>query len=40
MDPYAGFAPIYDRWSASMTEDVDYYVDLARATGTVIEVVA
>ena len=38
MDPYAGFAPIYDRWSASMTEDVDYYVDLARAAdGPVVE---
>jgi SAM-dependent methyltransferase len=34
MDPYAGFAAIYDQWSAPMTEDVGFYVDLARdATG-------
>ncbi len=42
MDPYAGFAAIYETWSASMTEDVAFYVDLARAalaqeTGPIVE---
>jgi SAM-dependent methyltransferase len=38
MDPYSGFAAIYDDWSASMTEDVAFYVDLAReADGPVVE---
>jgi len=27
---YDGFAPIYDAWAADMTEDVDFYVELAR----------
>ena len=30
MSGYDGFAPIYDVWSADMTDDVDFYVDLAR----------
>ncbi len=34
MDQYASFAAIYDQWSTPMTEDVGFYVDLARtATG-------
>ena len=38
MSGYDGFAPIYDRWSENMTEDVDYYVELAReANGPVME---
>jgi SAM-dependent methyltransferase len=36
--PYDGFAPIYDDWSAGMTEDVAFYVGLAReADGPVVE---
>jgi SAM-dependent methyltransferase len=35
---YEPFAAIYDRWSADMTEDVPFYVDLAReADGPVVE---
>jgi len=35
---YDGFAPIYDAWAADMTEDVDFYVELAReADGPVVE---
>jgi SAM-dependent methyltransferase len=35
---YDAFAPIYDAWSADMTEDVAFYVDLAReADGSVVE---
>lgn len=38
MSDYDAFAPIYDAWSADMTEDVDFYVDLAReADGPVVE---
>ena len=38
MDPYAPFAEIYEEWSAPMTEDVDFYVELAReADGPVVE---
>ena len=38
MDPYAGFAAIYDTWSAAMTEDVAFYLDLAReAEGPTVE---
>ena len=38
MSGYDGFAPIYDRWSENMTEDVDFYVELAReANGPVVE---
>jgi ubiquinone/menaquinone biosynthesis C-methylase UbiE len=38
MSNYEGFAPVYDAWAAGMTEDVDFYVDLAReAEGPVIE---
>ena len=38
MSGYDGFAPIYDAWAAHMTEDVDYYVELAaKAEGPVVE---
>jgi ubiquinone/menaquinone biosynthesis C-methylase UbiE len=38
MSGYEGFAPVYDAWAADMTEDVDFYVDLARkAEGPVLE---
>ena len=38
MSAYDGFAPIYDAWSADMTEDVDFYVELAReADGPIVE---
>ena len=30
MTAYDAFAPVYDAWSASMTEDVAFYADLAR----------
>jgi len=29
-EPYAGFAEVYDRWAADMTEDIPFYVELAR----------
>ena len=32
MSLYDAFAPIYDDWSAHMTEDVAFYVELARET--------
>jgi ubiquinone/menaquinone biosynthesis C-methylase UbiE len=36
---YDPFAPIYDDWSAHMTEDVPFYVELARETdGPLVEV--
>jgi SAM-dependent methyltransferase len=35
---YDAFAPIYDDWSAAMTEDVAFYAELAReADGPVVE---
>jgi ubiquinone/menaquinone biosynthesis C-methylase UbiE len=38
MSGYEGFAPVYDVWASDMTDDVDFYVDLARrAEGPVIE---
>lgn len=38
MTGYDGFAQIYDTWSAHMTEDVDFYVNLAReADGPIVE---
>ena len=38
MSAYDAFAPIYDVWAADMTEDVDFYVELAReADGPVVE---
>jgi ubiquinone/menaquinone biosynthesis C-methylase UbiE len=38
MDAYAGFAAVYDDWAAAMTEDVPFYVELAReADGPVVE---
>ena len=41
MSGYEGFASVYDKWAADMTDDVDFYVDLAReAEGPVIELAA
>ena len=38
MSSYDAFAPIYDAWAADMTEDVDFYVELAReADGPIVE---
>jgi SAM-dependent methyltransferase len=38
VDDYAAFAAIYDTWSAHMTEDVPFYVELAReADGPLVE---
>jgi SAM-dependent methyltransferase len=38
VDTYAAFAAVYEDWSAEMTEDVPFYVDLAReADGPVVE---
>ena len=38
MSGYDGFAPVYDVWASDMTEDVDFYVELAReAEGPVVE---
>ena len=38
MGDYDAFAPIYDRFAAAMTEDVDFYVGLAaEAAGPVVE---
>ncbi len=38
MSAYDAFAPIYDAWSADMTDDVDFYVELAaEADGPVVE---
>jgi SAM-dependent methyltransferase len=38
MDVYAPFVDIYEEWSALMTEDVPFYVELAReADGPVVE---
>lgn len=38
MSDYDGFAPIYDAWAADMTDDIDFYVDLAReADGPIVE---
>ena len=38
MSEYDPFAPIYDQWSEHMTEDVPFYVDLARdAEGPIAE---
>ena len=38
MSAYDAFAPIYDVWASDMTEDVDFYVELAReADGPVVE---
>ena len=35
---YDAFAPIYDQWSAHMTEDIAWYVELAReADGPIVE---
>jgi ubiquinone/menaquinone biosynthesis C-methylase UbiE len=35
---YDAFAPLYDEWSADMTEDVPFYVELARETeGQLVE---
>ena len=38
MSVYDAFAPIYDDWSADMTEDVPFYVELARESeGPLVE---
>ena len=38
MSSYDAFAPIYDDWSAQMTDDVPFYVELARETeGPLVE---
>lgn len=38
MSLYDPFAPVYDDWSAHMTEDVPFYVELARETdGPLVE---
>jgi SAM-dependent methyltransferase len=38
MSEYDAFAPIYDDWSAHMTEDVPFYVELAGETeGPIVE---
>lgn len=38
MSDYDAFAAVYDDWSAHMTEDVDWYVELAReADGPIVE---
>jgi SAM-dependent methyltransferase len=38
MDVYAPFVDIYEEWSAPMTEDIPFYVELAReAAGPVVE---
>jgi len=38
VDPYDAFAAIYDEWAAHMTEDVPFYVELARnADGPIVE---
>jgi ubiquinone/menaquinone biosynthesis C-methylase UbiE len=38
MSSYDAFAAIYDEWAAHMTEDVPFYVELARvADGPVVE---
>ena len=35
---YDAWAPVYDAWSAHMTEDVPHYVSLAReADGPIVE---
>ncbi|HEY2371755.1 MAG TPA: class I SAM-dependent methyltransferase [Gaiellaceae bacterium] len=38
MSEYDAWAPVYDSWAAHMTEDVGYYVELAReADGPIVE---
>jgi ubiquinone/menaquinone biosynthesis C-methylase UbiE len=38
LSDYDAFAAVYDDWSAHMTEDVDWYVELAReADGPIVE---
>ena len=38
MSGYDGFAPIYEEWASDMTDDVEFYVDLAaEADGPVVE---
>jgi len=40
-DSYEGFAAVYERWAAAMTEDVPFYVELARkADGPVVKLAA
>ena len=35
---YDAFAPVYSDWSAEMTEDVPFYLELARETDGPIDV--
>src|ERR687897_3319779 len=38
MSGYEGFAPVYEEWASDMTDDVEFYVDLAaESEGPVIE---
>jgi ubiquinone/menaquinone biosynthesis C-methylase UbiE len=38
MSGYDGFAPVYEEWASDMTDDVEFYVDLAaESEGPVIE---
>ena len=38
MSQYDPFAEIYDEWAQHMTEDIPFYVDLAReAEGPIVE---
>lgn len=39
MDAYDGLAPLYDHWAEHMTEDIPFYVSLAReaAPGPIVE---
>jgi SAM-dependent methyltransferase len=38
LSAYDAFAPIYDRWSAAVTDDVPFYVELARESeGSLVE---
>ena len=37
MSAYDQIARIYDPWSVSVTEDVSFYVDLAKEAGSVVE---
>ena len=38
MSEYDAWAPVYDEWSAHMTDDVPHYLELAReARGPIVE---
>jgi SAM-dependent methyltransferase len=41
MSGYESFAPVYDAWAAGMTDDVEFYVELAgEADGPIVELAA